>query len=121
MITEEELESENLSKRVEIGEKILDSSIKNLELYMNDKTKVLNSSNSKALYDLVVEWRELVQVARDKLSNPLAIKAISYWKLKLYPKLKIYDNLIIKWNRCHIYKLKTIEERVGRPLIEEVI
>lgn len=40
MITEEELESENLSKRVEIGDKILDSSIKNLELYMNDKTKV---------------------------------------------------------------------------------
>lgn len=28
MITEEELESENLSKRVEIGKKILDSSIK---------------------------------------------------------------------------------------------
>ena len=28
MITEEELESENLSKRVEIGDKILDSSIK---------------------------------------------------------------------------------------------
>lgn len=59
MITEEELESENLSKRVEIGEKILDSSIKNLELYMNDKTKVLNSSNSKALYDLVVEWERI--------------------------------------------------------------
>ena len=59
MITEEELESENLSKRVEIGDKILDSSIKNLELYMNDKTKVLNSSNSKALYDLVVEWERI--------------------------------------------------------------
>lgn len=59
MITEEELESENLSKRVEIGEKILDSSIKNLELYMNDKTKVLNSSNSKVLYDLVVEWERI--------------------------------------------------------------
>lgn len=59
MVTEEELESENLSKRVEIGEKILDSSIKNLELYMNDKTKVLNSSNSKALYDLVVEWERI--------------------------------------------------------------
>lgn len=40
MITEEELESENLSKRVEIGDKISDSSIKNLELYINDKTKV---------------------------------------------------------------------------------
>lgn len=26
---------------------------------MNDKTKVLNSNNSKALYDLVVEWERI--------------------------------------------------------------
>lgn len=74
MITEE-LDPNDLSKRIRIGERILDSSIKNLKLYMNDKTKFLTASNSKALYDLVIDWREFVQLARLRLSNSISKKS----------------------------------------------
>lgn len=120
MLNEEELTKENLSNRIKNGEILLNNSINNLKKFIKDKDKEFSiEKNNSALYDLVVEWRELVELAKMRPDLLLSQKAISYWKLNLFPKLKEYDNLIKLWNKTHSTKIRTIEERIGVPLKEE--
>jgi hypothetical protein len=121
MLNEEELTKENLSNRIKKGEILLDNSINNLKKFIEDKNKEFPiEKNNNVLYDLTVEWRELVELAKMRPDLPLSQRAISYWKLNLFPKLKEYDNLIKLWNKTHSAKIRTIEERIGFPLKEEI-
>jgi hypothetical protein len=121
MLNEEELTKENLSNRIKKGEILLDNSINNLKKFIEDKNKEFPiEKNNNVLYDLAVEWRELVELAKMRPDLPLSQRAISYWKLNLFPKLKEYDGLIKLWNKTHSSKIRTIEERIGFPLKEEI-
>jgi hypothetical protein len=121
MLNEEELTKENLSNRIKKGEILLDNSINNLKKFIEDKNKEFPiEKNNNVLYDLAVEWRELVELAKMRPDLPLSQRAISYWKLNLFPKLKEYDGLIKLWNKTHSAKIRTIEERIGFPLKEEI-
>lgn len=121
MLNEEELTKENLSNRIKKGEILLDNSINNLKKFIEDKNKEFPiEKNNNVLYDLAVEWRELVELAKMRPDLPLSQRAISYWKLNLFPKLKEYDGLIKLWNKTHYAKIRTIEERIGFPLKEEI-